>query len=138
MLGKCSLKPNKVWIDKRSELYNGSMKSQLRDNDIKMHLTYNEGKSVVAERFSRYLKNKIQKYMTAISKIVYIDKLVKIVEEYNNIYTDFDIESNDKKPKFRVYDHVRISKCKKVFAKGYLPPKLARRFYYQTVEKTIL
>ena len=36
--------------------------------------------------------------MTAISKIVYIDKLVKIVEECNNIYIDFDIESNDKKP----------------------------------------
>ena len=51
-----------------------------------MHSTHNEGKSVVAERLIRTLKNKIYKYMTSISKNVYIDKLDDIVNEYNNTY----------------------------------------------------
>ena len=49
-----------------------------------MYSTHNEGKSVVAERFIRTLKSKIYKYMTSISKNVYIDKLEDIVDEYNN------------------------------------------------------
>ena len=51
-----------------------------------MYLIHNEGKSVVAERFIRTLKNKIYKYMTSISNNVYIDKLDDIVNEYNNTY----------------------------------------------------
>ena len=51
-----------------------------------MYSTHNEGKSVVAERFIRMLKSKIYKYMTSISKNVYIDKLDDIVDEYNNAY----------------------------------------------------
>ena len=50
----------------------------VRKNDIEMHLTHNEEKSVVAERFIRTLKNKIYKYMTSISKNTYIDKLEDI------------------------------------------------------------
>ena len=49
-----------------------------------MYSTTNEGKSAIAERFIRSSKNKIYKYMTAISKNVYIDKLDDIVKEYNN------------------------------------------------------
>ena len=60
------------------------MKSWLEKNNIEMYSTHNEGKSVVAERFIRTLKNKIYKYMTSISKNVYIDKLDDIVDEYNN------------------------------------------------------
>ena len=51
------------------------MKSWLEINDIEMHLTHNEGRSVIAERFIRTLKNKIYKYMTLVSKNVYVDKL---------------------------------------------------------------
>ena len=51
-----------------------------------MHSTHNEGKSVLAERLIRILKNKIYKYMTSISKSVYIDKLDDIVNEYNKTY----------------------------------------------------
>ena len=68
-------KPNKIWVDQGSEFYNRSMKSWLEKNDIEMYSTYNEGKSVVAERFIRTLKNKIYKHMTSISKNMYIDKL---------------------------------------------------------------
>ena len=127
-------KPNKTWVDKGSELYNNSFKKWLKDNGIEMYSIHNEGKSVVAERFIRTLKNKICKYMTVISKNVYIDKLDDIVNEYNNTYhrtikmkpvdvkdnTYIDSielhsekEVNDKDPKFKTGDHVRISKYKK-------------------------
>ena len=49
-----------------------------------MYSTYNEGKSVVDERFIRTLKNEIFKHMTAISKNVYFDVLDDIVNKYNN------------------------------------------------------
>ena len=75
-------KPNKVWVDKGSKFYNRSMKSWLVKIDIEMYSTHNEGKSVVAERLIRTLKNKIFKYMTSISQNVYIDKLDDIVERY--------------------------------------------------------
>ena len=51
-----------------------------------MYSIHNEGKSVVAERFIKTLKNKIYKYMTSVSKNVYINKLDNIVNEYNNKY----------------------------------------------------
>ena len=51
-----------------------------------MYSTLNEGKSVIAERFIRTLKNKINKYMTSVSKNVYIDKLDNVVNKYSNTY----------------------------------------------------
>ena len=79
-------KPNKIWVDKGSEFYYNSFKKWLKDNDGDMYSTHNEGKSVVAERFIKTLKTKVYKYMTAISKNAYIDKLDDIVSEYNNTY----------------------------------------------------
>ena len=49
-----------------------------------MYSTFNEGKSVVVERFIRTLKNKLYKHMTATSKNVYYDVLDDVVNEYNN------------------------------------------------------
>ena len=49
-----------------------------------MYSTYNKGKSVVAERFTRTFKNKISKHMTAVSKNVYFDVLDDIVNKYDN------------------------------------------------------
>ena len=60
------------------------MQSWLEKNDIETYSTHNEGKSVVAERFIRTIKNKIYKYMTSISKNVYIDKLDDRVHKCNN------------------------------------------------------
>ena len=65
-------KPNKIWVDQGSEFYNKSFKDFLKINNIEMYSTYNEGKSVVTERFIRTLENKIFKHMAAISKNVYI------------------------------------------------------------------
>ena len=62
-------KSNKIWVDKGSEFYNNSFKKWLKDNDIEMYSIHNKGKSVVAERFNRTLKNIIYKYMTSISKM---------------------------------------------------------------------
>ena len=55
-----------MWVEKGSEFYNRSVKSWLEKNDIEMYSTHHEGKSGVAERFIRTLKNKIYKYMTSI------------------------------------------------------------------------
>ena len=62
------------------------MKPCLEKNATEMYLTHNEGKTVVAERLIRALKNKICNYMTSLSKTVYIDKLDDIVNKYNNTY----------------------------------------------------
>ena len=77
-------KPNKIWVDQGSEFYNNSFKDFLKINNIEMYSIYNEGKSVVAERFVRTLKNQIFKHMTAVSKNVYFDVLENIVDKYNN------------------------------------------------------
>ena len=81
-----SRRPNKIWVDKGSEFYNSSFEKWLKDNNIEMYLIHNERKSAAAERFIRTLKTKIYKYMTSISKNVYIDKLHDIVNEHNNTY----------------------------------------------------
>ena len=52
-------KPNKIWVDQGSEFYNNSFENFLKINNTEMYSTYNEGKSVVAERFIKTLKNKI-------------------------------------------------------------------------------
>ena len=75
ILKKSNRKLNKIRIDKGGEFYNRSMKSWLEKNDIEMHSTYNEGKSVVAERFIRTIKNKSYKNMISILKNAYIGKL---------------------------------------------------------------
>ena len=99
-----------------------------------MYSTHNEGKSVVAEIFIKTLKNKIYKYMTSISKNVYINGLDDIVNEYNNTchgtikikpidgkdntYIIIGKEVYDKDPKFKVGDHERVSKYKTFLLKA--------------------
>ena len=77
-------KPNKIWVNQGGEFYNVLSKRFLKINNIEMYSTYNEGKSVVAERFIRTLKNKIFRHMTAVSKNVYFDVLDDIFNKYNN------------------------------------------------------
>ena len=107
----------------------------LQDIDTEMYSTHNKGKSVVAERLIRTLKNKIFKYFTSITKNVHVDKLDDILNEYNNTYQngikmksadvksrtyiDFDRENKDKDPKFEVGGHTKTSKYKNAFAKHY-------------------
>ena len=118
-----------------------------------MYSTPNEEKSVVAERLIRNLKNKIYKYMTSISKNVYIYKLDDIVNEYNNTYhrkikmKPIDVKDNTynnigkkvscKDPKFKVGDHVRLSKDKNFFAKCYTPNWSEESFVIKEIKNTI-
>ena len=64
ILKKSNRKPSKIWVDKGSKFYNRSMILWSEKNGIEIYSTHNEGKSVVAERFIRTIKNKIYKYMT--------------------------------------------------------------------------
>ena len=100
-----------------------------------MNSTYNEGKSVFAERFIKTLKNKIFKHMTAVSKSFHV--LDDFVNKYNkkvhrtikikpidvtsDSFAEYNKGSNKKDPKFKVGYHLRISKYKNIFAKGYTP-----------------
>ena len=118
-----------------------------------MYSTNNEGKSVIAERFIRTLKNKNYEYIISISKNVYIDKLDDIAKKYNNTYhksikmKPVDLEDNtqihfknkvnDKNPKFRVGDHVRIPKYKNIFAKGYMPNWSEEIFIIKKIKNTV-
>ena len=118
-----------------------------------MYWLHNKGKSVVAERFFRTLKNKIFIQMKAISKNVYFNVLDDIVNKYNNtvhraikmkpidvkdnIYVDSEKEVNDKDPKFKAGDHVRISKYKNNFAKGYAPNWSEEVFIISKIKNTV-
>ena len=118
-----------------------------------MNSIHNEGKLFVAERFIRTFKTKICKCMTSVSKNVYIDKSDDIVNEYNNIYhgkikmkpvdvknntyIDSSKEINDKDPKFKVGDHVGISKHKNIFAKRYTPNWSEEVFVIKKVKNTV-
>ena len=153
VLNKSKRKPNKIWVNKGSEFYNAFFKKWLQDNDIVVYSTNNEGKSVVAEIFIRTLKSKIYKYMTSISKNVYIDKLDAIVNKYNNTYhttikmKPIDVKDNTyintnkeinyKDPKFKVGDYVRISKYENTFAKGYMPNWSEEVFVVDKIKNTV-
>ena len=97
-------KPNKIWVDQGGEFYNIVFEKWLSDNDIIMYSTYNEDKSVVAERFIRTLKNKLYKHMTATGKNVYYDVLDDVVNKYNNTkHSTIKMKPIDVKNNKRVY-----------------------------------
>ena len=101
----------------------------------------------------RTLKPKIHKYMTSVSRNMYIDKLDDIVNEYNNAYhrtikmksfdvkdnayIDFSKEVNHKDSNFKIGDHVRISKYKNIFAKGYTPNWSEEAFMIKEVKNKV-
>ena len=92
-------KPNKIWVNQGGGFYNNLFKRFLKTNSIEMYSTYNEGKSVVAERFIRTLEKKIFKYMTAASKNVYFDVLDSVVNKYNNtVYRSIEMKPIDVTP----------------------------------------
>ena len=149
---KSGRKPNKIWVDRGSEFYNVKMDKFLENNNIVRYSTFNEGKSVVAERFIRTIKEKIYRHMSSVSKNVYIDALPAIVEKYNNTYhrtikmkpsevtpgsVDYSTGENKRPPKFKVGDNVRISKYKSIFTKGYMPNWTEEVFIVKEVKQTV-
>ena len=131
-------KPEKMWVDKGKEFYNKDVKDL-----IQLYSTENEEKSSVVERWIRTMKEKMWIYFSANSTNVYINVLLDLIKEYNNmrhssikmtplkaskkeneltvwrnLYPEH-LEVYDIKPKFSVGDKVRISTKKKTFEKGY-------------------
>ena len=118
-----------------------------------MYSMHNEEKSVIGERFIRTLKNKIQTYITSVSKNVYTDKLENIVNKYNNTYHStikmkpVDVKSStyidcskeviDEDPKFKIFDFVRISKYENIFEKGYVSNWSEEVFVIKKVKNTV-
>ena len=146
-------KPNKIWVDQGGEFCNNYFKRFLKINGIEMYSTCNEGKSVVAERFIKTLKNKIVKHMTAVSKKFYFDVLDDIVNKNNNAvhrsikmkaidvtsdsYAEYNEDSSEKDSKFKVGDRVRISKSKNIFAKGYTQNWSEEVFVVSKIKNTV-
>ena len=118
-----------------------------------MYSTFNEVKSVVAERFIKTLKNKIYKHMTYIGKNLYTDFLDDTVGKYDNTvhgstemkpkdvtddsFVEYSEETNKKDPKFKVGDNVRISKYKNIFAKGCTPNWSEEVFVVNKIQITV-
>ena len=125
----------------------------MKINNTEMYSTFNKGKSVVAERFLRTLKNKIFKHMTAIWTNVYFNVLDNIVNKYNNTvhriikmkpidvtldsYAEYNEDSNKKYHKFKVGDHFWISKYKNIFAKGDAPNWSEEVFVVSNIKNTV-
>ena len=127
------------------------MQKWLDGNDFSMYQTYNAGKSVVAERYVRTLKGKIDKKITANYTKSYLDYLNNLVDEYNNTYHCYigkkpihadhsvltgEIESRHKRPRFKVGDRVRITKYKNIFSKGHNKNWSKEIFVIDSVLKT--
>ena len=120
-----------------------------------MYSIYNEGKSIVAERFIKTLKNKIFKHMSAISKNVYFDVIddIKYNNKYNitvhrtiqmkqvdvnsDSYAEYNEDSNKKDPKLKVGDDVRISRHKSIFAKRYTQNWSEEVFVISKIKNTV-
>ena len=115
-----------------------------------MYSTCNEGKSVVAERSIRTSKNKIY---DSCFKNVYFNVLDDILDKYSNtyhntikmkaidvksnFYAEYNVDPNKKDPKFQVGDHVRISKYKNIFSKGYTPNWSEEVFAINKIKSTV-
>ncbi len=135
-------KPNKIHSDKGSEFKSNLFQELLKNKNIKFYTTENETKACVVERFHRTLKMRMWKYFTHKNTKQYINILSDLVSAYNNSFhrsiqmAPIEVTKNNskivflnlyknkiekKKPssKFKVNDKVRISKAKKLFAKGY-------------------
>ena len=143
-------KSNKICVYKGGEFWNNLFKRLLEIKNIDMYSKCNEGKSVVAEIFISTLK----KHMAAVSKNVYFDVLDDVVNKYNNTvhitmkikpiyvasdsYAEFNEDSNEKDPNFKVGDHVRISKYKNIFGKGYTQNWSEKVFAISKIKNTVM
>ena len=153
--------PKMLWTDKGSEFISKHFKDFLKSKGIKLYHTENEEKSSVIERWNRTMKNKMWKMFSVNNNTVFADKIVKLVNDYNNTRhssikmtpVEASKKKNEKtvwlnlygesiflkpeKPKFEIGDHVRISKYKrKVFDKGYTPNWTEEIFVIKQINPT--
>ena len=133
--GYCS---SYLWTDKGTEFYNASMREMLKSKNIKLYSTHNEPKAMIAERFIRTLRKKIESNYILTGSTVWYDILPQLIHEYNTTYhrslkmTPEEARKREnrmrviklqawdrtqEKPKFKVGDRVRISVIKRLFTK---------------------
>ena len=149
-------KPTKIWVDKGKEFWNKDVREI-----IDLYSTENEEKSSVVERWNRTMKEKMFKYFTANSTMVYVNILTDLVKQYNNTRHSSTkmtpVEASKKKnenkvwknlylghnertingAQFSVGDKVRITKKKNTFEKGYTPRWTEEVFTISAVQNTI-
>lgn len=130
-------------VDMGTEFYNSRMNAILRKYGIKIYSTYSTKKASIVERFNRTLKNKMWKRFSLNGSYRWVDMLESLVSEYNSskhrtikmkpndvnasnetqllntVYKRKWLITNKSQPKFRIGDHVRLSKYKHIFEKGY-------------------
>ena len=139
-------KPLRLWTDNGGEFYNNHFKNTLKRLEIIRYTTQSELKAIMIERFNQTLMNKLSMLFTERNNYRYIDDIQNIIDKYNNSYhssikmTPFEASKKEneglvyynlyndrrrkflkqnRKPKFKVNDHVRISRLKRHFQKGY-------------------
>ena len=135
-------KPRRLWCDRGREFYNNQFKYKLlRNNNIVLYSTHNEPKAMIAERFIRTLRKKIESNYILTQSTVWYDILPQLIHEYNTTYhrsikmtpeearmpKNYDLVNHIqynrkaypvKKYMFNVGDRVRISVHKNLFEKG--------------------
>ena len=144
--------------DKGTEFKNKQFQVMLKKNRVSFFTTQNDDiKASIVERFNKTLKNKMYRYFTHNNTYKYTDVLAALVNSYNNSYhgtikmAPNEVSSLNlgqvwhsihgppkfiKTPDFKVGDHVRISKAKKTFEKGYLPNWSTEIFTIHSVKRT--
>ena len=141
VLEESGRKPTKVQTDAGVEFTNRAFKSTLKKQNIHFYVTFSENKAAVVERFNRTLKSRMWRYFTHNNTYRYVDVLQELVSGYNasphkgvgmapievndsnplKIWKKYYSQGVNRKPfKFAIKDHVRISRDKGVFAKGYV------------------
>lgn len=149
--------PKNLHVDNGTEFYNKNVKALLKSHSIHLYSTYSEKKASICERFNRTLKTKMWKKFSLQGNHKWIDILQDLVTEYNNsIHRSIKMKPNQvtardeerlvkllnssnfkvKKTKFKVGDHVRISRLKPIFEKGYTPNWSPEIFSVTKVQKT--
>lgn len=150
--------PRNFHTDMGKEFFNSHVKKLLDTYEINHYTTYSTKKAAIVERFNRTLKDKMWKKFSFNGSYKWLSLLPKLVDEYNNTVhrkigmkpVDVDEEAERRlknttfsnrieirrKSKFRIGDHVRISKYKSVFDKGYTPNWTTEIFKIRKVQHT--
>ena len=153
-------RPKILWVDQGPEFYNRVFRGWLEENDVEMYSIYNDGKTVVVERFNLTMKERMWRYFSANNTHRYYDILDTLISSYNAKYhrsikmspKDASLKKNESKvykslygilsaleppqPKFKVGDNVRISKKNSMFEKGYTPRWTTEIFKIYEVQMT--
>lgn len=149
--------PKNLHVDQGTEFYNHRVKNLLKSHNVNLYSTFSEKKASIIERFNRSLKNKMWIEFSVRGSHKWIDILQNLVSKYNGTIhksirmKPIDVTMDDeeklvkilnsskydnKKPKFKVGDHVRLSKYKHIFEKGYTPNWGVEIFTIDEVRRT--